>query len=106
MGFSGTTVVKGPTGDQIKSSWDLMLSSGTIDQSLQAAGVFSSAYTYWTGTGVSGQDVGVDCLDWTSQSTDDSGNIGRADQTGNAWIQDSQSQCNEANKLVCVCYSA
>ncbi len=92
-------------GGQIDVSWAALF-DGSINQSLDAAGVGSVGTNYWTGTDVDGSSMIDNCSEWTDNAGGSNGTAGTETATDGNWINTEAPVCNGSNlrHFLCVCW--
>ena len=55
----------------------------------------------WTGTGVSGETFGANCLDWTDATSSTRGMTGNPHTTNGSWTRAGETTCNVQRHLYC-----
>jgi hypothetical protein len=55
----------------------------------------------WTGTNPDGTPGVSNCVDWTSNNPDESGQIGIKDFTNGFWTDDGEDPCTQGKRLYC-----
>ncbi|HBS04593.1 MAG TPA: hypothetical protein DEA96_06500 [Leptospiraceae bacterium] len=92
-------------GDQIDTSWAALF-DGSINQSLDAAGVGSVGTNYWTGTDVDGSTTINNCSEWMDSAVGSNGTAGTETATDGNWINTESPVCNGSNlrHFLCVCW--
>ncbi|MBL8034921.1 MAG: hypothetical protein JNJ69_14540 [Leptospiraceae bacterium] len=106
-GIPASAPVKGPNGTTIASNWAALF-TGTILATLDAAGVFTTTQTYWTGSTSAGAAHTNHCDSFTNQSAGaaaiNQGMQGRSDATGSTWIAESVVGCYLTRRYLCYAY--
>lgn len=91
--------VEGPTGIEIRESWENIWLAGALNNSLNAAGVTAS--DWWTGTNGSGQ-VTSNCNDWTNDTAGVSATYGSSGSTTSTWLFNATTACSVTRAVLCI----
>ena len=96
--------VKSPDGTVIADDRADLL-DGTIDTSLQAAGVVENFVpSYWTGATFEGGLHGWNCTNWTLGTGASNGTTGNSSSTTETWLIGTAVSCGSGPGLVGVCW--
>jgi hypothetical protein len=102
-----------PNGPPVQSVSGVVLASnfttllgGSIQQTLQQAGVFTSTNgpSWWSGSDASGNALSSTCLGFTSDSAGGAGGPGLTGRTDSAWLQSSVVSCFSNLGLICIAF--
>lgn len=98
------TIIESEDGTQIKNNFATLLSSGTVDVSMDNAGVLGSGVLYWTGSDENGVLDTNRCTNWTATGAD--GQVGSSDSATADWLinADAFEACTELHPILCVAY--
>lgn len=94
--------IYGPDGtSKIADNWADLI-DGSIDMTLETAGVFSSSDTWYSGSDTDGTLHTYYCNGWTSNDVGDGGRVGLTGVTGVTWISNGSATCDATYKLLCI----
>lgn len=107
-GLPLTAPVQGPGGAAIAASFQTMISTSSLDATLEAAGATEgfSAQRWWSGSTTSGGfDAEVSCSGFTSDAPAVNGRTGLTYVTTSNWIsENTQFGCVAAHPVLCACW--
>ena len=102
--------IRGSSGTRLGTSWD-NYTSGTMPEAIGIAirGVdltSSSSYRFWSGSNASGALENNHCSNFSSAASSDGGSysVGHVPGDGSVGVTNSNQQCNNTYKLLCICY--
>jgi len=110
-GIPAERPIRGPGGGLISPGWGGLL-SGSIDMSLDDAGLFSPFYGddgdipgWWSGSTADGgyNDTLANCNGWT-ETKKVRASAGSADKTNDLWIDFNEINCSAKRHVVCLCW--
>jgi hypothetical protein len=94
----------GPGFTQIASDWANLL-DGSIDASLNAAGVVPGDNRWWSGSFSAGGLSSNNCSGWTTNSNGTAAEGGNSTLTNSGWINDFTVPCDVNNRrIVCIAF--
>jgi hypothetical protein len=87
----------------IAESWTDLL-DGTLDVSLEAAGILGMANTFWSGSNANGTLAVIHCNEWSSAGGGVFGAAGASTVIDSTWTYSISAGCSALRDVICVAY--
>lgn len=80
------------------------LLDGTLDASLEAAGILGMADAFWSGSNANGTLAVINCNEWSSAASGVFGAAGYSTLTDSTWSYSISAGCSVSRAVICVAY--